>query len=215
MKIHFYGAAQTVTGSQHLLQVNGHRLLLECGLFQGRRNEAYERNRRLPFAAEKIDAVILSHAHIDHSGNLPNLFKNGYEGKVFSTEATAHLSNLMLMDSAHIQESDVEFVNKKRLRRGEPPIEPLYTQEDAARVALHFEPVRYDQEFEPVPGVTAHLVDAGHILGSASVVLDIEENGRKFRLWFSGDIGRRNLTADPRSDPACESRLFVDGMYLW
>ncbi len=197
MEIDFLGAAQTVTGSQHLLKINGHRLLLDCGMFQGHRQESYERNQNFPFDPAGVDAVILSHAHIDHSGNLPNLVKRGYRGPIYCTEATAHLTNLMLMDSAHIQESDVEYVNKVRRQRGEPPIQPLYTQEDAARVATFIHGANYDQPFEPIPGVTATLVDAGHILGSAAVVLDIEEQGqigrRKFRLWFSGDIGRRKL----------------------
>jgi metallo-beta-lactamase family protein len=193
MKITFDGAAQTVTGSQHLLSINGHSLLLECGFFQGRRQEAYERNRNFPFDPGKIEAMILSHAHIDHSGNLPNLIKQGYNGTIYATPATAHLANLMLIDSGHIQESDAEFVNKHKDGHGGAPIEPLYTQEEAALVAQHFRPVNYDQEFEPVSGVRARLVDAGHILGSAAVVLDIEEQGRKIRLWFSGDIGRRDL----------------------
>ena len=193
MKITFNGAAQTVTGSQHLLTVNGHRLLLECGLFQGRRQETYEKNRNFNFNPARLDAVILSHAHIDHSGNLPNLVKNGYHGPIYATKATAHLCNLMLLDSGHIQESDAEYVNKKRKKRGEAPVEPLYTMEDAAMVAPQFQPMAYDRVFEPVPGVTARLVEAGHILGSAAVVLDIEEKGRKLRLWFSGDIGRRDL----------------------
>ena len=193
MKIWFHGAAQTVTGSQHLIEVNGHRLLLECGLFQGRRNETYERNRVFRFDPMRLDAVILSHAHIDHSGNLPNLVKNGFNGPIYTTHASAHLANLMLMDSGHIQEADVRYVNKKRARQELPPVEPLYTIEDAAHVAQYFQPLPYRQQFEPVPGVAAHLVDAGHILGSAAVVLDIEEQGRKFRLWFSGDIGRLDL----------------------
>ena len=193
MIIHFHGAAQTVTGSQHLLEINGHKLLLECGLFQGRRKLAYEINRHFHFEADEVDAVILSHAHIDHSGNLPHLVKNGYQGPIFTTPASAHLANILLMDSGHIHESDATYVNKKRKRRGEPLIEPLYTQEDAAMVAQCFSAVPYDQSFKPIPGVTARLVEAGHILGSAAVILDIEERGRKFRLWFSGDIGRRDL----------------------
>ncbi|MFH1636490.1 MAG: MBL fold metallo-hydrolase [Chloroflexota bacterium] len=193
MKIQFHGAAQTVTGSQHLLEINGHKLLLECGLYQGRRGEAYQRNRTFDFDPTDVDAVVLSHAHIDHSGNLPHLVKKGYRGPIFATSATAHLANIMLLDSGHIHESDAAYVNKKRARRGELPIEPLYTQIDAARVAQHFTAVNYDQPFEPIPGVKARLVEAGHILGSAAVVLDIEEKGRKFRLWFSGDIGRYNL----------------------
>ena len=193
MKITFHGAARTVTGSQHLLHINGYRLLLECGLYQGRRQESYERNRNFPFDPAKIEAVILSHAHIDHSGNLPHLVKKGYRGPIYTTHATAHLANIMLLDSGHIHESDAEFVNKRRAKRGEPPIEPLYTLEDAGQVAQYFESVEYDQPFEVLPGVVAHLVDAGHILGSAAVVLDIEKNGRSSRVWFSGDIGRRNL----------------------
>lgn len=193
MRITFDGAAQTVTGSQYLLNINGHSLLLECGFFQGRRQESYRRNSNFPFDPGKVDAVILSHAHIDHSGNLPNLIKQGYSGPIYTTPATAHLVHIMLMDSGHIQEEDAAFVSKRNLKRGEPPAVPLYTQEQAELVKQHFEAVNYDQPFEPVPGVNARLVDAGHILGSASVVLDMEENGRKLRLWFSGDIGRRKL----------------------
>ena len=193
MKIHFHGAAQTVTGSQHLLEINGYKLLLECGLFQGRRKESYQINRNFHFDPTKIDAVILSHAHIDHSGNLPLLIKSGYVGPIYATDATAHLANIMLLDSGHIQESDVRYLNKKLARRGEPLVDPLYTQEDAARVAQHFQCVAYDKVFKPIPGVEARFVDAGHILGSAAIVLDINEKGNKFRLWFSGDIGRRDL----------------------
>jgi metallo-beta-lactamase family protein len=193
MQINFDGAAQTVTGSQYLLNINSHRLLLECGFFQGRRQESYERNSNFPFEPCRVDTVILSHAHIDHSGNLPNLIKQGYQGSIYATSATADLANIMLMDSGHIQEDDAEFVNKKNLKRGDPPILPLYTQEQAAQVKKYFQVVDYDQPFEPVPGVKARLLDAGHILGSAAVVMDIEEKGRKLRLWFSGDIGRRKL----------------------
>jgi len=193
MKIRFHGAAQTVTGSQHLLEVNGSRILLDCGLYQGRRSETYERNQNHPFDPSKIDAVILSHAHIDHSGNLPHLVKDGFGGPIYATKATADLADVMLRDSGHIQESDAMFVNKKRARRGEPPIEPLYTIRDAEQVASHFRQMEYEQTFEAAPGVTARFVEAGHILGSAAVVLDIEEHGRKLRLWFSGDIGRRKL----------------------
>jgi len=193
MRIWFHGAAQTVTGSQHLLEVNGSRILLDCGLFQGRRSETYERNRKHPFDPTSIDAVVLSHAHIDHSGNLPHLVKHDFHGPIFATQATADLADIMLRDSGHIQESDAIFVNKKRAKRGEPPIEPLYTIEDAEHVASHFRPKDYNQLFEAAPGVTARFVEAGHILGSAAVTLEIEENGRKVRLWFSGDIGRRKL----------------------
>jgi metallo-beta-lactamase family protein len=193
MQISFHGAAHTVTGSQHLLQVNGYKILLDCGLFQGRRQESFDRNRNFPYNPAEIDAVFLSHAHIDHSGNLPHLIKKGYRGPIYTTPATAHLSNLMLLDSGSIHESDAEFINKRRSHRGEPPVEPLYTVEDAAQVAQYFQSYDYDRSFEVVPGTTARLVDAGHILGSAAVVLDIDEKGSRTRLWFSGDIGRRNL----------------------
>lgn len=192
MKISFHGAAQTVTGSQHLIDLNGHKLLLECGLFQGRRRESYLRNQNFPFDPRSIDAVILSHAHIDHSGNLPQLVKQGYRGQIYATDATAHLSNLMLLDSGHIQEADAAFLNKKDHRR-EAPVEPLYTQEDAARVAQYFHPVVYGEDFFPITGVRAKFYEAGHILGSAGLLLEIEEKRRVVRVWFSGDIGRRDL----------------------
>ncbi len=199
MKIHFHGAAQTVTGSQHLLEINGKKLLLDCGLYQGRRNEARRRNREFHFDCTKLDAVILSHAHIDHCGNLPHLVKDGYGRSIYATTATGNLAELMMRDSGKIHEYDAKYVNKKRARRGDPPIEPLYTIEDAEQACQYIQKIPYKTTFEPIPGVTAHFVDAGHILGSAAIVLDIEEKGRKFRLWFSGDIGRRKkpLLRDP------------------
>lgn len=193
MKIHFNGAARTVTGSQHLLEINGSTLLLDCGLFQGRRADTYERNLNFDFDPAKLDAVLLSHAHIDHSGNLPNLVKSGFNGPIFSTPPTATLGEIMLMDSAYIQESDAAYVNKKRARRGEPAIEPLYTKADATAAIEQYYPIKYNQPFSPVPGVTVRFIDAGHILGSAAIRLDIEENGARKSLWFSGDIGRFGL----------------------
>ena len=193
MRINFHGAAHTVTGSQHLLEINGKKLLLDCGMYQGKRAEAYARNVNFKYAPNSVDAVILSHAHIDHSGNLPNLVKQGYEGNIFVTHATKDITSTMLADSGHIQESDAEFVNKKRAQRGEEPVEPLYTKADAEEVAGMFAGVDYVQAFEPIPGVVARFYEAGHILGSAGVSLEIEEKGRKIHLWFSGDIGRYNL----------------------
>ncbi|HMZ44175.1 MAG TPA: MBL fold metallo-hydrolase [Anaerolineales bacterium] len=193
MRISFHGAAHTVTGSQHLIEVNGSRLLLDCGLYQGKRADTYERNLNFSHDPRKVDAVILSHAHIDHAGNLPNLVKQGFEGPIYATRATVDLASLMISDSGHIQESDAEFVNKKRAQRGEEPIEPLYTKEDAEKVAGMFSGVNYGESFEPIPGVVACFYEAGHILGSAGVSLDIEEKGKKTRLWFSGDIGRYKL----------------------
>lgn len=193
MRISFHGAAHTVTGSQHLIEVNGKKLLLDCGMYQGRRAESYERNLNFRYNPRDVDAVILSHAHIDHSGNLPNLVKQGFEGPIYATRATADLASLMIADSAHIQESDAEFVNKKRAERGEDPIEPLYTKADAEQAIASFQGVNFDSEFQPIPGVTARLFEAGHILGAAGVSLQIDENGKKTRLIFSGDIGRYNI----------------------
>jgi metallo-beta-lactamase family protein len=193
MRINFHGAAHTVTGSQHLLEINGSKLLLDCGLYQGKRAETYERNLNFRYDPKSVDAVILSHAHIDHAGNLPNLTKQGYEEPIYATHATADLGSLMIRDSGRIQESDAEFVNKKRAQRGEAPIEPLYTEQDAEEVAGMFKGVDYAEAFEPIPGVIARFYDAGHILGSAGVSLEIEEKGRKIRLWFSGDIGRYRM----------------------
>jgi len=193
MNITFHGAAQTVTGSRHLISLNGHHLLLDCGLYQGRRKETYQRNLNFPFDPTGVEAVILSHAHIDHIGNLPNLVRQGYESPIHATYATTHLTDIMLRDSGHIQESDVEFVNKRRARRGEPPIEPLYTMEDAKRATQYLVRQDYNCPFEPIPGVVATLVEAGHILGSAGVILELEEQARKVRLMFSGDVGRLDL----------------------
>lgn len=193
MRINFHGAAHTVTGSQHLIEVNGSTLLLDCGLYQGRRADTYSRNLNFHYDPKTVDAVVLSHAHIDHAGNLPNLVKQGYEGKIFATHATVDLASLMIRDSGRIQESDAEFVNKKRAQRGEEPIEPLYTEQDAEEVAGMFKGVDYVEVFEPIPGVVARFYEAGHILGSAGVSLEIEEKGKKIHLWFSGDIGRYKL----------------------
>ena len=194
MEIQFIGAARTVTGSMHLLHVNGKQILLDCGMFQGRRAETYERNKNFPFGPTTIDAVVLSHAHIDHAGNLPNLVKNGFAGKIFCTPATADLCRIMLMDSGHIQEKDVEFVNKRRAKKRLPPIEPLYSTEDVQPMLDLLVEIPYRADFEVFSGVSGKYFDAGHILGSASVHLTIEEKGKKtFHLGFTGDVGRPNL----------------------
>lgn len=199
MKLTFHGAVRTVTGSQHLLEVNGTRILLECGLFQGKRREAFERNQQLPYDPRQVDMMILSHAHIDHSGNIPSLVKNGFRGDVLCTFATRDLCAAMLRDSAHIQKHDVEYVNKKRARAGRPLVEPLYTIEDAVQSLKHFLAVGYERPYRISPDITATFYDAGHILGSAIVVLDIQENGAARRLVFSGDLGRpdRLILRDP------------------
>ena len=193
MQINFHGAAHTVTGSQHLLEINGHRLLLDCGLYQGRRAESYIRNLNFAYDPRSVDAVILSHAHIDHCGNLPNLVKNGYHGPIYAVPPTVDLATIMMADSGRIQESDAAFVNKKHVARGEERVEPLYTEVDAQHAADLFRGVNYGQAFEPVPGVIARFIEAGHILGSSAISLEIEEKRRKIRFWFSGDIGRYKL----------------------
>ena len=161
MKISFFGAAGTVTGSQHLVEVRGRRILLDCGLFQGKRKETFELNRRGPVDAKSVDALVLSHAHIDHSGNVPSLVRNGFTSPVYCTPATRDLCEVMLADSAHIQEKDVEFVNKRRREQGKKPFEPLYTQEDVPRAVRLFTGVHYGESVEILPGVLLHLVDAG------------------------------------------------------
>jgi metallo-beta-lactamase family protein len=195
MQISFHGAAQTVTGSQHLITVNGRRILLDCGLYQGKREEARTRNREFPFDAAAVDIVVLSHAHIDHSGNIPNLVKQGFRGKIVCTTATTDLCGAMLLDSGHIQEEDVDYVNRQRRKYGEPPVEPIYTREDAAKALKYFAGIEYERQYPLLPGVTCTLYDAGHLLGSAIVALDFqpEKGGPNRRLVFTGDLGRVNV----------------------
>ena len=187
----------------HLLEVNGSRILLECGLYQGRRKESFQRNRNLPFDASQIDTMVLSHAHIDHSGNIPNLVRSGFQGNIHCTFATRDLCSIMLRDSAHIMESDVKYMNKKRRRKHLPPLEPIYTADDAVASLGHFVSMDYGRHSWIAPGVELTFHDAGHILGSALVVLDITEDGHKFRLMFTGDLGRRDLPIlrDPQIVP--------------
>ena len=193
MKIGFYGGARTVTGSRHLVSVNGRNILLDCGIFQGRRREMIRRNTGFPFCPKDVHAVILSHAHIDHSGNLPNLVKQGFRGKIHATPATIGLARYMLRDSARIQESDASYWNRRRAKQGKPPVDPLYTLEDAEAVLELFVAHSYGEDFPVAPGVRATFSVAGHILGAAVTVLQIEEDDRKIRLGFSGDLGRKNI----------------------
>jgi metallo-beta-lactamase family protein len=191
MKVHFLGAARTTTGSLYLLEVNDQRLLLECGLYQGHRKEAAERNTHFPFDPTKLDAAILSHAHIDHCGNFPNLYKQGFRGNIYCTHATRDLAGIMLADSAKIQQGDAEFVSKLNRKKGLPPVAPLYSMEDAEMVVRQFVSVGYDRPLPIADGVRVTFRDAGHILGSAQVVLDIrEKDGREYRYLFTGDVGR-------------------------
>ncbi len=210
MKLTFWGAAGAVTGSMHLVEVSGKRLLLDCGLNQGRRKEADRKNRHIPFPGSFIDAVVLSHAHIDHSGNLPTLVRSGFSGPIYATPATADLCNWMLRDTAHIQEKDAEFLNRRLEKRKAAGlenglVEPLYTAGDVERTLPLFHPVDYYTPFSLYSNLEYHCYDAGHILGSSSVVLQDSSGQRPIRLTFSGDVGRPNtpILRDPdRAEPS-------------
>ena len=205
MEIEFVGAAREVTGSCHILRVAGKTVLLDCGLFQGKRGESHAKNLRLPIAIEAINAVVLSHAHIDHAGRLPFLVRHGYQGTIWCTPATRDLCAVMLADSAHIQEKDAEFLAK----RGKQPIEPLYSLRHSTRTIEIMSSVPYHRPFDVVPGVRVSFVDAGHILGSASVVLDCTEGSMTRRLVFSGDIGRSGLPIIRDPEPPAGADVVV------
>ena len=190
MKVKFCGATRTTTGSMFLLKVNNQKILLECGLYQGKRSESNDRNKNFPFDPKQVDLAILSHSHIDHCGNFPNLVKQGFKGNIFCTHATRDLAGIMLEDSARIQQHDAEYVSKKRAKKGEPPVEPLYSIEDAAQAVRQFVSLNYDRPMNIADGVKLTFSDAGHILGSAQVILDIKEGDKEIRYLFTGDIGR-------------------------
>ncbi len=190
MKITFHGAAQTTTGSMHLVEACGKRILLDCGLYQGHRKEAFEKNRNMPIDPRTIDAVVLSHAHIDHSGNLPQLVRHGFRGRVFAREATVDLCGVLLRDSCFLQNRDLEYVNKKRRAQGKNLFEPLYVEEDVDQLISMMRPQHTHEAREIFPGITLTLHNAGHIMGSALVSLDVREGGRSRRLLFSGDLGQ-------------------------
>ncbi len=189
MKITFYGATHTVTGSCFLIETKGKRILVECGLFQGKRALARERNSTFLFDPESINLMLLSHAHIDHSGNIPTLIKKGYKGDILTTFATVDLLKSMLPDSAHIQEKDAEYVNKKHKKKNLPPIEPLYTMDDAQAAIPHLKGIPYRHRIEIFPDIFVTFYDAGHILGSAQILIETEGK----RLLFTGDLGRSRL----------------------
>jgi metallo-beta-lactamase family protein len=204
IQLQFQGAARTVTGSMHMLTVGGKTVLLDCGIYHGRRQEAHERNSRFPFDPSSIAAVILSHAHIDHSGNLPGLVRQGFRGPIYATHATKSLCEVMLKDSAHIQERDAEFITKRHKAKGLPPVEPLYTQEDVENTLPLFQGTDYSRTFTAEDGIECRFEDAGHILGSASLALSLRENSHSCKLVFTGDLGRSKL-------PILRDPVFVGG----
>ena len=222
MKLTFRGAVGTVTGSMHELTVDGQRILLDCGLFQGRRTEARERNTNLPFPGHSVDGVVLSHAHIDHSGNLPSLVKSGFSGPIYATPATVDLCGAMLRDSGHIHEKDAEFLNRRRSRRRriEPdadggPVEPLYTKQDADNTMPLFKRVDYRVRTALTETLSYESYDAGHMLGSSAVVLQERKAGSTVNLTFSGDVGRPGLPIirDPQPMPADADYLIIESTY--
>ena len=215
MRITFYGAAQTTTGSMHLVEANGKRILLDCGLYQGHRKEAFEKNRTLPVDPKTINYVILSHAHIDHSGNLPQLVRQGFRGRVFARQSTCELCDIMLRDSCFLQKRDLEYINKSRRREGKKLFEPLYEESDINALMQLFVPTHMHEPREISRGITLEFFNAGHILGSALVQLDIKsDHGHNHRLLFSGDLGQPNQPIIRHYEyPAGADILLVESTY--
>lgn len=217
MRLLFLGGVRTVTGSMHVLERKGHRLLLECGLFQGHRRESILRNRVLPipFDVKMVDAAVLSHAHIDHAGNFPTLVKKGFGGNIYSTPATRDLSSAMLMDAAYIQEQDAEYINRHGYYDPEfGPVEPLYNDQNVVQTLTQFVSVDYHREFKISPQIQAKFFDAGHVLGSAVIQLDVTNGAGTTRIAFTGDLGRRHmpLTNDPEF-PVKPNYLIMESTY--
>jgi metallo-beta-lactamase family protein len=215
MKLSFHGAARTVTGSKHILHLNnGKKILLDCGMFQGMGMDTDAFNSDFGFDPTAITYMILSHAHIDHSGLIPKLIKDGYGGKIYATPATIQLANLLLEDSAAIQESDVKYSNRSRVQKGLPMLKPLYTKEEAKAAAAHFEPVEYDTWFTIEKGIEFCFKDAGHIIGSATVHLRITEEGKTRQISFSGDVGRyRDMILKSPSEFSQADYIILESTY--
>lgn len=205
MKLTFFGAAGEVTGSQHLIETDGRRILLDCGLFQGRRAESRAKNEQFHCRPKDLDAVILSHAHIDHCGNLPGLYKAGFRGDVFCTRATADVAELMLNDSARIQEEDAKYLGRK-LKSHHPTVEPLYTRDDVDGLLGRFQTLSYHDWHELADDVRIRFSDSGHILGSAITEIEIDDRGEMKRIVYTGDLGRRGLPLlrDPEIVEGCD-----------
>jgi metallo-beta-lactamase family protein len=198
IRLRFHGAARTVTGSCYVLEANGSRVMIDCGMFQGSKTERELNYRAFPFEPSAITAMILTHAHIDHAGLIPKLVKHGFTGRIHCTPATADLCSIMLPDSGFIQESEVKQLNQRNVKRGRPEVEPIYTLEDAMKSLEHFSGTGFETWFEPVPGIRARFWNAGHLLGSASIEVEVTEEAKKpLRLLFSGDIGPDNKMLQP------------------
>jgi metallo-beta-lactamase family protein len=214
MKLSFHGAARSVTGSRHMMEVPGFKLLLDCGLFQGRREDTVRQNRDLGFDPKSLGAVLLSHAHIDHSGALPVLPRQGFSGKVYLTRASADLTSVMLEDSARVQESDCRYVNEQEMRRGRTCVRPFYDSDDVRKIVRRFEGVRYADHLKLAPRITASFHDAGHILGSAAIRMKYTARGNTTTVLFSGDLGRSNMPIlrDPEAAPPCDV-LILESTY--
>ncbi|HEX9912776.1 MAG TPA: MBL fold metallo-hydrolase [candidate division Zixibacteria bacterium] len=193
MKIIFLGGTKSVTGSMHILESEGKKVLIDCGLFQGRREESNQRNKSLPFEPQTIERMVLSHAHLDHSGNIPTLVKNGYRNTIYSTFATRDLCLLMLRDSANLQEKDAEYLNKRNEKKGAQIISPLYTVEEAEKSLEQFKGIAYNRFFYITPNVRVTFYDAGHILGSTLSYFEVFENGKKTRILYAVDLGRKKM----------------------
>ena len=202
MKIRFLGGVRSVTGSMHVIEADGKSVLLDCGLFYGHREEANRRNRNLPFDSSDIAAAIVTHAHIDHAGNIPTLCKKGFSGPIYSTFATHDLCGILLQDSAQIQLGDAKYLNRKKSRRGLPPIEPIYIREEAERAMRQFIAVGYGRPTRITPAITLTMMHSGHMLGAAVAVLDVRENGRSTRVAFTGDLGRERVPIIKAREPA-------------
>ncbi len=212
MKLQFWGAAREVTGTRHMIKINGKTILLDCGMFQGHRKESEKKNRDFGFDPKEIDAVVLSHSHIDHSGALPLLVKQGFRGPIFSTFATRDLCNYMLMDSAFIQEKDAEYINRKKRRKGDKDlVEPLYNEADAKQALTQFYGVGYERAFVVTEGVVCSFYNVGHILGAAGVhlVMQDKKTKKRYRLGFSGDMGRKNIPILKDPTPMPETDYFI------
>jgi len=193
MKVSFLGATKTVTGSNHLVEAAGKKFLIDCGMYQGKITEEYDNNDPFLFSVEEIDFVLLTHAHIDHSGRIPKLYNEGYRNPIYATKATCDLCSIMLPDSGHIQESEIEWRNRKRIREGKEPLPPLYTAEEARQCQEIFKAVDYDEIIEIDDNISVRFNDAGHMLGSSIIEIWVQEEGKTTKIVFTGDLGNNDL----------------------